>query len=222
MTIKKMLLLVSAMAAIAAFTAPAAAQAAYWYTDHLPSGPETLLGNEEEALTVDGTGELSSTVTGVITGPAVVHFHGDIWNDFTTQMGEGAITDFVITAPVGGIPTNLPGCSATATNSTTDAEGNPLEEWPITLSTPVEPGQPAGVAISNVTFTNHYNHQCQTFGLPATAPAAGTVTGSIASGSDCIRFVNAGDLETENGLDTVAINGEVCVTDPGGGKITAR
>jgi hypothetical protein len=219
MNVKKMLLLVSAVVALVAFAAPAAAQAAYWYTD--PG--EGLLGTEEEKLTFDGTGELSTTVTGVTIGPAVVHLHGDIWNDFTTEMGEGAITDFVITAPAGGIPTNLPGCTATtATNNTTDAEGNPFEEWPITLSTPVEEGKPAGVAISNITYTDHFNHQCQTFGLPATLPVAGTLTGSISSGSDCILFVAAGDLQTENGSDDVATNGEVCLTDPGGGQLTAR
>jgi hypothetical protein len=208
MTIKKMLLLVSAVAALVAFAAPAAAQAADWHTD--PGGKK--LGSEEEKQTFDGTGELSSTVTGVVTGPAVVHVHGNLWNG---AHGEGEVTEFKITVPEGGIPTNLPGCSATAATNSTEGEGGAI--WPITMT------KKEAIHIEEVTFTNHYNHQCQTFGLPATAPAHGTATGSYTNATGCMDFVNAGSLTTEDGLDDVALNGEVCLTDPGvaGGKYTA-
>ncbi|HSK49695.1 MAG TPA: hypothetical protein VK889_04275, partial [Solirubrobacterales bacterium] len=177
MTIKKMLLLLSAVAAFAAFAAPAAQAESWWTTD--PG--DVVLGDENSPTTFTGTGELSTT-RGFTTGPAEVHVHGFLWN--CPEHGEGVIDVLEITAPEGGIPTTLPGCTATQATNNTEIGA----EWSLTLETEAE----SAIEISGITFTNHYSKFCQeTSPLPATVPATVDVKGTYNIDTGCIEFLNA-------------------------------
>ncbi|HEY6730654.1 MAG TPA: hypothetical protein VI039_06475 [Solirubrobacterales bacterium] len=188
MTIKKIVLLTSMALALVAFAAPAAqAENTTWYTD------DTEIGDISEPQTVEVHGELSSTL-GFKTGPAVVHGHGDIWNDPETNMGEGEITEFEITGELSVGPGLPETCKATGT---ADNLG-----WPITATT--------NVVDIEAAFENHYNAVCQALGFPKSVTASGIATG-VAEGN-CLNFVNAGDLETAAG-GKVLLNGQVCITD---------
>jgi hypothetical protein len=215
MTIGK-LLLVGATSALVAFGPAVTAEAApLWYLD--PG--EVQLGEEEEAGTVAGTGSLSWTVSGVVTGPAVSHVHGYSWNIPWTNSSFGFWSHVTIT---GNIPTNLPGCAATVTTSATEGGEGREEEWSVSLTDPGEEGGSAGVEIGNATFTFDYNHQCQTFGLPAELEVSGTMTGVYTNASGCIDFANAGDLKSESAGTAVAVNGEICLSDGEGGTYTTH
>lgn len=184
MKIRKILLLASMALAAVALAAPAAQANDTWTTDGEP------IPGEGNPTTVEVNGELSSTVLGVTTGPAVVHGHGDIWNG--ENMGEGKITKFTITGSLSVSPLPHP-CTATGTANV---------PWSVTATT--------GVVDINAHFTNHYNATCQAFGLPATATAHGTATGTVEG--NCLNFVNAGDMTTSGG-QAVKLNGKVCMAD---------
>lgn len=205
MTIKRMLLLLSALAAFVAFAAPAAQAAPKWYTTTGPSISEDhLIGGEEEAETVDGTGSLSFTVplTGLVSGPCVVHVdEGFVWN--TATDGEGIITSFSITTPC---KTNVEGCEITAATNNTETGS----EWPVTTT------GTDGVTISNVTFTNHYGAGCPV----EKATALGSATGT-ANAKGCVEFTNAGDLKV-SGVVPGNLNGELCLTGTSGRSVTLR
>ncbi|HSK38779.1 MAG TPA: hypothetical protein VK943_03340 [Arenibaculum sp.] len=200
MTIKKMLLLLSAVAAFTAFAAPAAKAESWWTTD--PGGG--VLPGPGNPTTFTGTGDLSTT-RGFTTGPAEVHVHGFLWNG--PEHGEGVIVGLDITGPV---PTTLPGCTAEATNNTEIGA-----EWSLTLETEAE----SAIEIEDATFTNHYSQFCQeTYKLPATVPATGDVTGTYNNETRCIEFVNDEGLAVEGtgGTAKIALNGEVCLHEEGG------
>lgn len=195
MTIKRMLLLLSAMAAFVAFAAPAAQASGQFWTG--TGGP---LGDETEAHTFEGSGFLSSSTGGLVTGPCEVHAHGFLWNG--AEMGEGYIDSFEITA------THEKPCKTNftvslncvlATASSSASEANP---WPVTLTTNGK------VDISNVTFTNRYTG-CEALGIPDNFPisAGGTATGTAEN--EEITFVNAGHLKKHLDGGAVTIDGSV-------------
>jgi hypothetical protein len=197
MTIKRMLLLLSAMAAFAAFAAPAA-QAEVWWTEggNTESG-ETLPG-AANPTEITGTGQITSTSSsGLVSGPCETHSAGTAWNGST--MGEGAITSFTITTPCA---TNIPGCEV-STASTSATTVNPMG---VTLTTTDT------VDITNVTFTNHYQGaSCGVAGVPTFVSATGTVTGTLENS------------ETEDGRMSVCVNlnnhtDDLTVENPGSGE----
>ncbi len=166
MTIKRMLLLLSAMAAFAAFVAPA--QANVFWTSDGNTEQGTTLPNEEEPTVIQGRGPITSTSeSGLVSGACNTSGSGMVWNGSETEMGEGQVTDFNITTPCA---TNVPSC--TLVNATASAE--PENAWPVTLTTTDT------VDIYNVTFTNTYEGAgCALAGVPHQVSATGTVTGTL-------------------------------------------
>lgn len=191
MTIKRILLLLSAMATFVVFAAPVAQASNQFWT----SGGEKI-GGEEEAVEVEGTGFLSSSTGGLTTGPCTVHTRGPIWNGPT--MGEGLITAFTITAThEKPCPTNIPPCVL----ATASSNASPTNALPATLTT-------NGLThIAELKVTKRYTN-CGAVGIPDNFPInlSGTVTGVF--GEERINFVNAGDLEKEGG-GAWTINGSI-------------
>jgi hypothetical protein len=92
--LKKMMLLATAIAAIAAFVAPAAAQASLDW---------------DSTGTIEGSGKLGSlSTTGLESGPASVEFAGQVEEGSST----GSITEFNINGP---FSTNVTSCTAEGT-----------------------------------------------------------------------------------------------------------
>jgi hypothetical protein len=190
MNLKKMLLLASMALAAMAFGAPAAQANIDW----------------NKTGTIEGTGELSSlSETGLTTGPAEVHFVGNVVKGSTTA----EITAFEITTGPNGIPTNVPGCHAEG-----HASGFP---WVVHLETPDT------MTITDVTFTNTYTAPAgQECVLPPAVPVDGDVTLTVekneagqARCADAEPYKDFGTLgvepETSPGVD---IEGTVCWTGP--------
>lgn len=208
--LKRMILLASALAALVAFVAPAAASAAApeWYTD---PGDVTLAEGEEEAIHI--VGELTSTA-GFESGPCAVTFTGVAENE--NGMAGGAITAGNI-KNTESCNTSLPGCTFIG-----HVNLNGTNSWPITG---VEITGEPGIEIREATFTNTYSEFCQTtYGVPAEVSATGTATGIVTTelnqnGESCVTFdnhpddmvVEVGGVHTTTAVD---IDGEVCVTAP--------
>jgi len=190
MTIKRMLLLLSAMAAFVAFAAPAAQANPEWYNEGV-----TIAGSE----TVEASGPITSeALGGAFKTPAEVDFHMFLSNP--EGHAHGVIDEATITVAEGGNPTNLPGCSLVAGTTTASPE-NP---WTVTTAT-TDPE----VTIDNVTFQNHYSSGCAAFGVPSTTAAAGQVTGTVEG--ECIVLNKSGDLKNEANAQPVTLTGEVCL-----------
>ncbi len=203
MTIKKMLMFASAIAALVAFAVPAVASAAEWYVD--PGGNVANKTTLNADTNVTGTGRLSFTAGGLESGPCNVDFAATI-----TNMGGNAkavINSFTITTPC---PTNLSflGCEVESASNNTE-EG---AEWGVSTE-----GDTA--TIEGVSFTNHYNSACQGLGVPAEATAEGNAVGEIETGTGCIKFENAGELESAV-IGPGELNGQVCIGNMGTDVIT--
>lgn len=208
MSFKRMILLASALGALVAFVAPAAASAAApeWYTD---PGNVTLAGNEAVHI----KGELTSTA-GFGSGPCAVTFTGTAKNE--AGMAGGSITAGNINNTE-SCNTSLPGC--TFIGHVNLGGGN---SWAVTgIEVTGEPG----IEIQNATFTNTYSSFCQTtYGVPAEVSATGKATGIVTpelneNNESCVTFDNhADDMVVEVGgvhtTTAVDIDGEVCVTAP--------
>jgi hypothetical protein len=192
---KKLILLASAVAALAAFVMPAAAQAEeQWETN----------GNViTEPTTVEFTGPLTS-VGAITSGPCTVHIEATIDNSSGT--GGGVINHVEITTPGEGCPTTLTpvnNCRVEdATNTTTTEEA----EWPIKAT------GGGAVDISTVSFTNHYSAPCGEFGIPATVTATGELETAYNNGSQCFELNESGPLATNPNVGGVTVNGEACNT----------
>lgn len=202
--LKRMILLASALAALVAFVAPAAASAAApeWYTD---PGDVTLAGQEEIHI----VGNLTSTA-GFGSGPCAVTFTGVAENE--NGMAGGAVTAGNINNTE-SCNTSLPGCTFIG-----HVNLNGTNSWPITG---VEITGEPGIEIREATFTNTYSSFCQsTYGVPAEVSATGTATGIVTTepnqnGESCVTFDNhPDDMVVENTTTAVDIDGEVCVTAP--------
>lgn len=206
MTIKKMMLLASALAALVAFAAPAAASAhLQWYTD--PG--DTLLSGTADLHIV---GNLSTSVpeTGLENKSCPVTFTGTASNSGPGGAAHGVIESGSVSGPC---ETNLSafGCNVESVTLNFGANG-----WTVTTETPDH------VIIDNVTFTNHYSEACGAFEIPPAVPAAGSVEGTLtpepnANNEDCVVFEEAGGMavETLSGPGpAVTLDGEVCITQP--------
>jgi hypothetical protein len=180
---KKMMLLAVSAAALVAFAVPAAAQANLTWS---------------EAGTIEGSGELTSTSqTGLVTGPAPVSFTAEV------EGSAGEVTSFVINEGKGGIPTNVPGCTAQGTTAALN--------WGASLATPDT------MTIEDVTFVNHYTGaSCAVAGVPPSVPVAGDVTLTVTSGNsaDANPFNDNGVLKVEGTQIGVDITGQVSWTGP--------
>jgi len=199
MTLRKMLLFASMARAVVVFAAPAAS-AAQWYTS---GEPDVALSGEEEAHTVEGSGELSSEA-GFQHGPFETHLEGDLWN--TGGVGAGQINTAEITTPA---PTSLPGCTI-ITASTNASHATP---WPVSLG--AGGAVTIGSATDPMTFTLHYSSFCTaTYGVPTFIPIAGILTGQVVG--ECIAFNKSGDLRVEApSPNNIAFNftGEICLPE---------
>jgi hypothetical protein len=189
MNLKKMLLLTSMALAAMAFGAPAAQANLDW----------------AQSGTIQGTGELSSlSETGLTTGPAEVHFEGNVTKGSTTA----EITAFEFTTG-NGIPTNVPGCHAAA-----HASALP---WVVHLATPDT------MTITDITFTTTFTAPAgQECVLAPVVPVDGDLTLTVekdaAGQARCADAEPYSDIstlgvepETSPGLD---IEGTVCWTGP--------
>jgi len=205
MTIKKMTLLVSALAALVAFAAPAAASAhLQWYTD---PGNTLLSGSHELHL----AGELSTSIpeTGFVEESCPVTFKGTASNSGTEEAAAGVINEGSVNGG-GECATNLSGlgCNVNQVGLNFGANG-----WTLTTATPDH------VAIDSITFTQHYSARCQELGIPAEVPTAGSVEGTLTNnvgpnGEDCVSFEEAGGLAVEGGGPAVTLDGELCIALP--------
>jgi hypothetical protein len=203
MSFKKMMLLASALAALVAFAAPAAASAHLeWYVTETPEDV-TLTG--EQALHVEG--ELLTSVGapapfGVNQGPCQFTFTGTAFNG-----AEGAEAE-IETGSSTVSPTNPcpSGFGAACSIENVGFGGFP---WHVSTETPDT------VIIEEAEYTNTYSPGCTA--LPHEVTASGSLEGELttvrnANGEDCINFVNAGPLFAST--TPLYVNGEVCITQP--------
>lgn len=210
MSIKKLVLLASALAAMVAFAVPAVSSATVpqWY-DH-NTGSEPLEEGEERPLHIEGS--LSSkTIAGPTSGPCNVTFTGVAEN--VAGMAAGRVTNGNINGTAACAVPAIPGC-------TFEGHVNFAKPWPITG---VSVTNQTGIEIKEATFTNTYNAVCQAAGLPATVNASGTATGILTAnsvnGESCATFNgHKDDMFVEVGGNPTAtevdIGGNVCVTKP--------
>jgi hypothetical protein len=205
MTIKKMMLFASALAALVAFAAPAAASAhLQWYTD-----PGNVLLEGEEELHV--VGELSTSVpaSGLVNELCPVTFTGTASNTGPEGAAHGVLN--------GGNVNEGEECATNVSFAGCNVEEATLNfgtsGWTLTTSTPDH------VTIDNATFTNFYTAGCAAFKIPHVVPASGSVEGTLTNnagpnGEDCISFEESTGLAVEGGGPAVTLDGEVCITLP--------
>src|SRR4051812_10263272 len=152
----KKMMMISALAALVAFAAPAAASAhLQWYES---GSPDVLLEGEAELHLV---GELSTSIpsTGFVEELCPVTFSAVGSNTGAEGAAHGALTGGSINGG-GECETNLSGfgCNITEVSLNFGANG-----WTLTSATPDQ------VTIDNLTFVTHNNSVCQsTFGIPST------------------------------------------------------
>jgi hypothetical protein len=202
----KKMMLISMVAVLAAFAAPAAASAHLeWYESASPEDA-TLEGNAELHL----VGELAtSTPTGFVETLCPVTFAGVGSNSGPEGAAHGVLTGGNINGG-GGCETNLSpfGCNVEEVSLNFGANG-----WTLTTSTPDH------VALDNITITKHYNAGCEAFGLPRFIPTAGSLEGTLTNnagpnGEDCVSFEEAEGLAVEGGGPAVTVDGELCISLP--------
>ena len=203
MSIKKMVLLASALAALVAFAAPAAASAHLeWYVSAEPE--DVTLTSPAEAHFV---GELQTSVpaSGLVNEFCPVTFAGAASNN--ANGAHAFITEGSVETPC---PTNLSafGCEVEEVTFNFGENG-----WTLTTTTPDI------VEIHEVTFTNVYTPPCANFGVPHEVSAKGTVTGTLTNevgpkGEDCVDFNEEGGLKLEANGANVRLEGQVCLTLP--------
>jgi len=202
----KKMILTSALAALVAFAAPAAASAHLgWYESASPEDV-TLEGNAELHL----VGELAtSTPTGFVEELCPVTFSGVASNTGPEGAAHGVLTGGNINGG-GGCETNLSpfGCNVEEVSLNFGANG-----WTLTTATPDH------VTIDNITLTNHWSAACQAFGFPPTVSTTGSIEGTLTNnagpnGEDCVSFEEAEGLAVEGGGPAVTVDGELCISLP--------
>ena len=201
MSIKKMMLLASALSAIVAFAAPAAASAHLeWYTD---PGNVTLTGTAQAHF----VGELQTSVpaSGLVNEFCPVTFAGSASNN--ANGAHAFITEGSVETPC---PTNLSafGCEVEEVTFNLGENG-----WTLTTTTPDI------VQIHEVTFTNVNTAPCAAFGLPHEVSTAGTISGTLTAeagpeGEDCVDFNEEGGLKLEANNVNVRLEGQLCLALP--------
>jgi hypothetical protein len=190
--IKKMLLLVGAAMALAAFSA-SVAQANQWYTAE--GATETLLGSSTasgDELSLAGQLSTTNEAGTFRSGPCNITAEVTLWNEKGQATGE--VTEFLIFQPC---ETNIPGCKVEAAAAST-----PLP-WHIDVSGDA-------LSITGAGFANKYNDGCTALGLPPGVPlgGTGTATGTFNTTTHCIDFNKSGDLTGP--LGKVFIDGTIC------------
>ena len=198
MTLKKLMLLLGAAMALAAFAAPAAQANPEWYTT-MTGGSDTTIGTTTATgHTVEFTGELASTAVGgnVVGGPCGVHAHATLWNGPNGATGE--VHSLTITFP----------CAASSFGAPCEIEEafSSFEEgaWPIEATTGAE-----NVSVEGANFTNVYKG-CPVIPNGVPIKAEGTATGTYNNTTTCIDFNESGDLEGASG--EVTLDGSLCET----------
>ncbi len=169
-----------AVAAIVAGSAfvPAAAQADVWSTGGAPyAGPAQLVGT-------------LSTSVGSWTSTCTVAAKADIDNGAAGGVARGDVQAYLTGSAAGGsCSTNLPNCSVSITPVLSPT-------WPISTS-----GR--NVTVSGITYGVTYSGGgCALNG--ATSAAWGSMTGSMAGGSNSLTFVNSPGLTMTFGPATVS------------------
>lgn len=207
MSIKKMMLLASALAALVAFAAPAAASAHLeWYESGTPD--VTLEGT----ATAHFVGNLQTSVpSGLVNESCPVTFVGKASNN--ANGAHAFIEEGNVSTPC---PTNLSafGCEVAQVKFPALEEEGGGGSWTLTTTTPDI------VQIHEVTFTNVYTEACAAFGIEHEVSAEGTVTGTLTNEAgpnkeDCVDFNETGGLKTETvPPEEVTIEGRVCLTLP--------
>jgi hypothetical protein len=184
MTLKKMLLLASAVMALVAFAAPAAASADQWSTD-----PGGLIGGATEADHVTLTGNLTATQGPFSLGACATTATAELWNEGGVATGE-TISVHIATGPgclvkAGVTPIcNIEEVVAGAGHINTSGTAIDIEE---------------------AFFVDFLNEGCA---IGELAGAEGTLTGTWEEGGHCIVFNNSGDLANEEG--PVTVDGSLC------------
>lgn len=182
--LRKMLLVVSAMAALAAFAMPAAAQAEEW---HVNGKAQT-----ETKQTKFGAG-ISETIFGFTVG-IEIYFYMSTDNISSTANGA------VVSAERFPQSTNLPGCAVELATNSTEAS----ETWPV-----MGTGE-HGISISNIEVTNYYSSGCAKYGIPSETTHVGTLTATYNNETECLEMEKAGDLTTTGGGVPVLYSGQLC------------
>ena len=194
---KKMLLLVGAAMALVAFSA-SVAQANQWYTDDLPSGPETLVGNSTangDVVKLAGPLKTTNAAGTFVSGPCNTTAVVTLWNE--KEQATGEVNSFEIFGPC---KTSIPGCEIE------EASASTAFPWHIDV---VEDE----TNITGAGFANKYNDGCTGLGIPPGVPLGGkgTATGEFDTTTHCIIFEHSGDLTGP--LGAVFIGGEICNED---------
>jgi hypothetical protein len=185
MTLKKMLLLASAVMALVAFAAPAAASADQWYTD--PG--EVLIGGSGAKDDVTLTANLTFTQGSISVGACVASITAELWNAGGVATGE-TIGIWIAPGPgcvvkVGGTPIcNIENVEIGAGHVNTSG---------------------AAIDIESVFFFDKFSEGCA---IGQEGGAEGTLTGTWEAGGHCIVFNEDGDLQNESG--EVTVDGTLC------------
>jgi hypothetical protein len=185
MTLKKMLLLASAVMALVAFAAPAAASADQWHTD--PGN--VLVGGAAEPDHVTLTGNLKATQGGISLGSCATTLTAELWNESGVATGEAVSFTFA----------TGPGCVVKA-GETTICNIENIEAGVGHINT-----NGTAIDIENVFFLQHFSEGCA---IGEEGGAFGTLTGTWEVGGHCIVFSNSGDLQNERG--PVTMDGVLC------------
>jgi hypothetical protein len=193
---------------VAAITlmAPAGASAHEWYTHTEKSGEVTVGLDTENAVEVEFSGSLSTTVAGgaVQLGPCEVHANVAVWNRKFLGggvEGTGEITSIESTmyCPISSpLPIIPPGCTIKEASSGEFP-------WDITVTLVTE------LTITGANFSTRFTG-CEP-SLPPEIAVEGTATTVAVNGTEevCLVFNNSGDLTTPPpGGNPVTIDGEIC------------
>jgi hypothetical protein len=185
MTLKKMLLLASAVMALVAFAAPAAASADQWHTD--PGN--VLIGGATEPDHATLTGNLTFTQGPISFGACATTATADLWNEGGVATGE---TISVAITPG-------PGC-VVKVGGTTICN---IEEF--TVGTGHINTSGTAIEIEKAFFIYELSGGCP---LAELAGASGTLTGTWEEGGHCLVFNNSGGLKNPNG--EFKVDGTLC------------
>lgn len=200
---RKLTLLIAAIAALGVMAVPAMAQAApFWKV------AGTKIGATPVAVSLSGslTYTAPAAAGGIELGPCSVTGSGTIHNSAT--VGEDEITSFTIHAPC---PTSIPGCEIAG--AATNAEAG----WPSVLG--VGPTDTIGSESNPVAFVDVFaeSEACASVGLAGEeVGAAGVVTGSFNNTTHSVVFSNAQGLFVPGIAESGKLNGSAALTTAGG------
>jgi hypothetical protein len=193
MTLQKMLkTAVAASALLVALALPAVAQAKgqAWTLEgkRLPVG-------ESNGVWFEGTGDLSISAAGVVSGPCEVQTVGKAWN--TQNRAKGSLYEVNLAGPC---LTNLPSCEVAEVQTNANGESS----WPIEISGTNE------VELGNVGLIFTYEEICEEmYGVPLTQTVNGSIQKAKYTGG-CIEFTKVGPLTSSFGSAATG-TGSFCI-----------